>query len=767
MPISLRDLAPFITPYVTPNERIETTARALQGLNAANQTVLQNKRIDQEARSDAATLAANKAQDAIANKYNQDKLAEEQRNHTAQIEHDRKTLEEQRFKNGMELYGSMIKDMGPDGNSSEGRLKMEALKRYGFGFVPEQPQQPPPAIAQPSPPMSPQMAQAMPHVAGLLSSPAHQQPQMPAPQAPSPAQALPPAQGQPTPGSAPPQQPAPQPQMPAPQMAQAPAPPMPQPQQPQVPQRWAVTFMGKPVDMFDPAAIAARDAARTEQALAPMLQSLTPQEQVFARSMMASAGATGMSPETALTFTRKAILERQQMAAELAQQERQAKTAEDRQRFAEARQAYVEQRDSTRNRLAEKRMELQLLRDQARDASSQKRLDQQIKMHSRSADRMESTSARMGVRDLMKGRGADKTADSVDLLNQAIKDYWAHPNEPKYYKAAAYSIAKARDEGKLSDADVAAVPEITGWLAEARKWKDGKFLGKIDDVEYRSLGGLLETMRDATVLHSHEHYQDLATLRDAEEPGSAAYRAIDKILVATYSGKPWWEAERKKEGLATSVSPEPKEETTGEDEPVDDLAPLDETIPTSTTPQDEDVVVPRTEPAEPPAPDINGILDAAAAEHGIDPALLRAMAQQESGGQANITSPAGAQGLMQLMPPTAKELGVTNPMDPTQSAYGGAQYMAQLLKRYNGDVEKALQAYNGGMGRLESGKPMPQESQDYSRSIMGKLGKTVPASEAAPDPKERQAFRQWVSEFKAKNGRKPTKAEAEAFLGGG
>src|SRR5579863_4917254 len=106
------------------------------------------------------------------------------------------------------------------------------------------------------------------------------------------------------------------------------------------------------------------------------------------------------------------------------------------------------------------------------------------------------------------------------------------------------------------------------------------------------------------------------------------------------------------------------------------------------------------------------ILEAANA-YGLDPDLLLRQAHQESGLNQGATSKAGARGVMQLMPETAKSLGV-NPDDATENIYGGAKYMRAMLDRYNGDYSLALAAYNAGPGRvdayLKSGKALPGET---------------------------------------------------------
>lgn len=109
----------------------------------------------------------------------------------------------------------------------------------------------------------------------------------------------------------------------------------------------------------------------------------------------------------------------------------------------------------------------------------------------------------------------------------------------------------------------------------------------------------------------------------------------------------------------------------------------------------------------------------AAKRHGLDPALLAGLVKQESGFNANARSGAGAQGLTQLMPATAAGLGVTNPLDPAQSLEGGAKYLAQQLEAFDGDVARALAAYNAGPGAVQrfGGVPPYAETQNYVRAV--------------------------------------------------
>jgi soluble lytic murein transglycosylase-like protein len=112
-------------------------------------------------------------------------------------------------------------------------------------------------------------------------------------------------------------------------------------------------------------------------------------------------------------------------------------------------------------------------------------------------------------------------------------------------------------------------------------------------------------------------------------------------------------------------------------------------------------------------------IDAAAAKYGLDPALLRGLIRQESNFDPNAGSPAGAQGLTQLMPATAAALGVTNPHDPAQNIDAGARYLRQQLDAFGGDVSKALAAYNAGPGAVQryGGVPPYAETQNYVRQV--------------------------------------------------
>jgi len=110
------------------------------------------------------------------------------------------------------------------------------------------------------------------------------------------------------------------------------------------------------------------------------------------------------------------------------------------------------------------------------------------------------------------------------------------------------------------------------------------------------------------------------------------------------------------------------------------------------------------------------------ARFDLSPALIEALVWQESRWQQRAVSPVGARGLAQLMPGTAQDLGV-NPNDPFANLEGGARYLREQLDRFDGDVEKALAAYNAGPGRVAAANGIPRirETQTYVASVMGRL----------------------------------------------
>ena len=123
-----------------------------------------------------------------------------------------------------------------------------------------------------------------------------------------------------------------------------------------------------------------------------------------------------------------------------------------------------------------------------------------------------------------------------------------------------------------------------------------------------------------------------------------------------------------------------------------------------------------------------------AADEGLDPSLIKAVALVESGFNPRAVSPKGARGLMQLMPATARQYGVKDPHDPYQNLRAGASHLRSLLGEFKGDLTLALAAYNAGSGavRRYGGVPRYRETQEYVRKVQSRMGAEPPRPVALP-----------------------------------
>jgi hypothetical protein len=133
-----------------------------------------------------------------------------------------------------------------------------------------------------------------------------------------------------------------------------------------------------------------------------------------------------------------------------------------------------------------------------------------------------------------------------------------------------------------------------------------------------------------------------------------------------------------------------------------------------------DEVLDEVSPSGAAGGDLRALATEAARRHGLDPELVLAVVSVESGFQPAAVSRKGAQGLMQLMPPTAAALGVADPLDPGANLDGGARHLGALLARYGGDLRKALAAYNAGGGAVDRHKGVPPyvETRAYVAEVL-------------------------------------------------
>lgn len=127
---------------------------------------------------------------------------------------------------------------------------------------------------------------------------------------------------------------------------------------------------------------------------------------------------------------------------------------------------------------------------------------------------------------------------------------------------------------------------------------------------------------------------------------------------------------------------------------------------------------------------LDDLFEKAANKYNVPVDLLKAIGMTESNFKVDAVSKSGAQGVMQLMPATARELGVTDSFDPEQNIMGGAKYISQMLTKYDGDVKLALAAYNAGSGNVAKygGIPPFEETQNYVVKVMNYMKQDLDAS---------------------------------------
>lgn len=132
---------------------------------------------------------------------------------------------------------------------------------------------------------------------------------------------------------------------------------------------------------------------------------------------------------------------------------------------------------------------------------------------------------------------------------------------------------------------------------------------------------------------------------------------------------------------------------------------------------------------------MDSIFEGASSTYGVDVNLLKAIGKAESDFDPSCTSSAGAMGVMQLMPCNVEELGIKDPYNVRENIMGGAKHFAQMLKKYNGDVELALAGYNAGSGNVAKygGVPPFKETQNYIKKVMSYAGDSINTGRTVQD----------------------------------
>ena len=158
-----------------------------------------------------------------------------------------------------------------------------------------------------------------------------------------------------------------------------------------------------------------------------------------------------------------------------------------------------------------------------------------------------------------------------------------------------------------------------------------------------------------------------------------------------------------------------------------------------------------------PNQDLNQVVAAASGTYRLDPDLVNSVIRAESGFNVRAVSPKGAQGLMQLMPQTASQLGVHNAFDPQANVEGGTRYLRQLLERYDFDLIKALAAYNAGPLRVEQygGVPPYYETKAYVARIVRDFNKKKLAAKSAAQSQKKVAGKSTATHTATTKMRKP------------
>jgi soluble lytic murein transglycosylase-like protein len=239
----------------------------------------------------------------------------------------------------------------------------------------------------------------------------------------------------------------------------------------------------------------------------------------------------------------------------------------------------------------------------------------------------------------------------------------------------------------------------------------------IDDQTTQALREATQSKAPATMEEVKENFQDF--LDNATQAQKAM--AVDALVAASSSGAVSTDTVQQLLGFnpldATSISSVSTDTSTDTSTTASDTGAATATTAASTATTSSA----SSSSALSCSSELEGYFKEAAEKYNVDENLLKAVAKVESAFTPSATSSAGAMGVMQLMPSTAKALGVSDAYDARENILGGAKLLSQLLEKYNGDTSLALAAYNAGSGNVDKCGGVPSYTQSYVNKVMSYL----------------------------------------------
>lgn len=618
MPITLRDLAPFMTPYTSPVDWANADARTLGALNDQRQTNLREQQQTQQQQQFAQTRAQAASQFSQSQQLERDQLEETHRQHDASIQQTKDAATATRRDKVAALMDQAVGHM-TNGDEASARATMQEATLYGGDFHPDDPQAAVAAAAQAGaaaaiPPPHPELAPAAPLAQNPAQMAAMAAPQPAAP-APVPQMSMAPQQAMPASAGqlfAPPQQPqmsmapAPQPQVapppegqpqgpPQPQARQAPA-PMPAPPPPPASRKWSFTFDGQPIGQVDMAQVAAEHQARSQGAVDAATAAERPQDQDMSRAYgIAAMRAFGGDPGQALK-AQQGMVDRQQTllhqeaatkaSADLARSN--ADATHQRQAAADARNAAKDDRQVAQDARQitkddEARTEREYRHEQDRlKADWQKgraEANKNAADKTATAKQIAQDDKEYGEQDRILNRDTkdeQKTLSAHRAYKKALDIMEKRPGDPQAYNTVKGLLTLEINKGTTSERDIQLLEAARSWWDQALSKIQGGAEGKVPPETFKKMKGFVGDLLDHSEEDSLHDYAKIASAyRNSNKPNSGRWKAADQFLQVRYRDQSWWSKQRESEGLPdagglpdeSEPAPEPKGEPAKEAAP--------------------------------------------------------------------------------------------------------------------------------------------------------------------------------------------------------